>query len=127
MPAGYQLFHLAIEKREQQRRDVCPVDVGVGHDDDALVAQVLVAVARSSSNTQRLHEIGKFLVLFEFPCGGAGDIENLSTQGEDRLSGAVAGLFGGAAGGVTLDKENFGSGLRIGAAVGEFARKPQLA
>ena len=38
--------HLRIEEGDQQRGDVGAVDVGVGHDDDALVAQVLFADIR---------------------------------------------------------------------------------
>ena len=36
-----QLRHLAIEEREQQRADVAAVHVRVGHDDDAVIAQLL--------------------------------------------------------------------------------------
>ena len=32
--------HLAVEERQQQRADVRAVDVGVGHDDDAVVAEL---------------------------------------------------------------------------------------
>ena len=35
-----QLGHLAVEEGEQQRADVRAVHVGVGHDDDAVVAQL---------------------------------------------------------------------------------------
>ena len=40
MPAGDQLRHLAIEEGQQQRGDMRAVDIGVGHDDDALIAQI---------------------------------------------------------------------------------------
>ena len=33
--------HLPIEQRQQQRADVRAVDVGVGHDDDAVIAQLV--------------------------------------------------------------------------------------
>jgi hypothetical protein len=36
-----QLRHLPVEERQQQRADVRAVDVGVGHDDDAVVAQLV--------------------------------------------------------------------------------------
>ena len=36
-----QLLHLAVEEREDQRADVRAVDVGVGHHDHAVVAQLL--------------------------------------------------------------------------------------
>ena len=38
--ALHQLGHLAVEEGQQQRADVGAVDVGVGHDDDAVVAQL---------------------------------------------------------------------------------------
>ena len=41
------------------------VDVGVGHDDDLVVAQIVVAVARAGAAAERLHEIGELLVLRE--------------------------------------------------------------
>ncbi len=36
--ARHQLRHLAVEQRQQQRPDVRPVDVRVGHHDDLAVA-----------------------------------------------------------------------------------------
>ena len=38
-----QAGHLAVEEGHQQRGDMRAVDVGVGHDDDALVAQLVLA------------------------------------------------------------------------------------
>ena len=46
MAALDQLRHLLVEEGDEQRGDVGAVDVGVGHDDDALVAEVVVAIAR---------------------------------------------------------------------------------
>jgi hypothetical protein len=40
VPAPDQLGHLPEEERQQQRADVAPVHVGVGHDDDPPVAQL---------------------------------------------------------------------------------------
>ncbi len=42
-----QLWHLPVEECDQQRGDVGAVDVGVRHDDDLLVAQIVVAIVRS--------------------------------------------------------------------------------
>ena len=55
--------HLLIEERDQQRGDVRAVDVGVGHDDDALVAQVVVVVLGAGADAERQDEIGEQLVL----------------------------------------------------------------
>ena len=43
-----ELRHLPVEEREEQRPDVAAVDVGVGHQDDLVVAELLdVEAARS--------------------------------------------------------------------------------
>ena len=44
VPALDQLGHLPVEEREQQRADVRAVDVRVGHDDDAVIAQLVGVV-----------------------------------------------------------------------------------
>ena len=49
--ALYQLGHLAIEEREQQRADMGAIDVGIGHDDDAVVAQLLGVVVLLANAT----------------------------------------------------------------------------
>ena len=41
VPALDELLHLAVEEGEDERADVRAVDVGVGHDDDPVVAQLL--------------------------------------------------------------------------------------
>ncbi len=41
MAAIDQLPHLAVEQRQQQGADVGAVDVRIGHDDDAVVAQLV--------------------------------------------------------------------------------------
>ena len=51
-----QLPHLAEEKRHQERSDVRAVHVGVGHDDDALIAQLVVVVIDTTTAAQRLHQ-----------------------------------------------------------------------
>ena len=58
-----ELRHLAIEEGDEQRGDVGAVDVGVGHDDDPVVAEVVVAVAGAGADAERLDEVGELLVL----------------------------------------------------------------
>ena len=74
------------------------VDIGVGHDDDLLVAQVLVAIMRARPAAERLDEIGELLVLRELVLAGAGHVEDLAAQRQHRLRRAVARLLGRAAG-----------------------------
>ncbi len=51
-----ELGHLPVEEREEQRPDVAAVDVGVGHQDDLVVAELLdveAAARRSRSRAPR--------------------------------------------------------------------------
>ena len=103
------------------------VDVGVGHDDDLVVAQILVAIVHAGAAAERLHQVGELLVLRELVLAGAGDVEDLSAQRQHGLAGAVARLLGRAAGRVALDDEDLRA-LRGGVgAVGELAGQAQLA
>src|ERR1700755_1116094 len=95
------------------------VDVGVGHDDDARIAQILFAVLRQRAGADRLHQVGELGIGGELVLGGGGDVEDFSAQREDSLGLAVARLLGAAAGRVALDDEQFGAfGGGIGA-IGE--------
>ena len=85
-----QLRHLAIEERHQQRGDVGAVDVGVGHDDDPLVAQPLVAVVGAGAAAQRLDEVLRSPGSRAACRRGAGHVQDLAAQRQDRLGLAVA-------------------------------------
>jgi len=57
------------------------VDIGVGHDDHALVTQLLFAERVAGAAAQRLDEIGELLVTAQLVRGGAGDVEDLPRNG----------------------------------------------
>ena len=69
--AGDQARHLAEEERHQQAGDVGAVDVGIGHDHDALIAQAVDVEALAATAAQRL---GKLLVGPLTLRRGAGDV-----------------------------------------------------
>ena len=113
--AFHQLGHLAVEEGQEQGADVGAVHVGVGHDDDAVVAQlgnieVVVAGAATGladagaqSGDQRENFVaGEQLLVARFF-----HVQNLAAQRQDRLELAVATLLGGATGGVALDNVDF--------------------
>ena len=81
------------------------VDVGVGHDDDTRVAQILFTVMRERSAANRLHQVGKLRVRGQLFLAGGGDVEDLAAQRQHGLVLAVARLLGAAAGRVALDDE----------------------
>ena len=103
------------------------VDIGVGHDDDAVVAQILVAVFRAGAAAQRLDQVGDLLVGRQLVAAGAGDVEDLAAQRQHGLHGAVARLLGRAAGRIALDDEDFRARCRVLRAVGQLAGKAKLA
>ena len=100
------------------------VDVGVGHDDDAVVAQlgdveIVLADAGAEGGDQGADLLGgEHLVEARLL-----DVENLALQRQDRLELAVAPLLGRAAGRVALDQVQFAQGRVLLLAVGQFARQ----
>jgi hypothetical protein len=125
--AGDQFGHFAVEKGQQQRGDMGAVDIGVGHDDDALITQRTGVVFRAGAAAQGLHQIAELLVLLQLARRGGGHVQDLAAQGQDRLGGAVARLLGAAAGAVAFHQENLGTRRRVVAAIGQLARQAQLA
>src|SRR5262249_50881457 len=98
-----QVAHLAEKKRQEQRTDMAAVDIGVGHDDDAVIArlrglEILAADAGAERLDQRA-DLGRGQHLVE---AGALDIEDLAFERQDRLEAAVAALLRRAAGAVSL-------------------------
>ncbi len=85
------------------------IDVGIGHDDDALVAKILLAVFRPRAATERLYQVGDLLVGGKLFAAGTADVEDLAAERQDRLVGTVAPLFGRSACRVALDDEEFGA------------------
>ncbi len=125
--AADELRHLLVEEGDQQRGDVRAVDVGVGHDDDALVAQVLFPVFAAGAAAERLDQVADLLVGAQLFATGAGDVEDLAAQRQDGLVGAVARLLGRAASRIPFDDEKFRTFGCVLRAVGKLAGQAQLA
>ena len=121
-PSLHQLRELPVEEREQQRADVGAVDVGVRHDDDLVVAELLdvevVADSAADGGDERLH----FLVLEHLVEPGALDVEDLAADRQDRLRHRVARRLALAARAVALDDEQLRLLRVLRRAVGELAR-----
>ena len=116
------LLHLTEEKGEQQRSDVQPVHVRVGHDDDLVVAESAdVLVLLADAGAERGNDHLEFLVLDHFVEACLLDIENLSPERQDCLVPPVPSLFGGAAGGVALHQIEFAASRIPLLAVGKFS------
>ena len=115
---------MAEEEREQQRADVAAVDVGIGHQDDLAVAQLRrIEIFLRNARAERGDHGANFFVRQHLVVARLFDVENLSLERQDRLEAAIAPLLGGAAGGLSLDQEQFAT-LRLAfGTVGEFAGK----
>ena len=98
------------------------VDVGVRHDDDLVVAQLLgVELFVADAGAERGDQRADLLAAQHLVEAGALDVEDLAAQRQHGLEFAVAALLGGAAGAVALDDEQFGLGRIALLAVGELA------
>ena len=125
MPLVDQLGHVAKEKGQQQRGNVRAVDVGVGKDDYAVVAQVgevkMLADAAAQCRDDGLH----LSVLENAIQPGALGVEDLAAKREHSLKPAVTALLGAATRAVALDDEQLGPlGVAL-RAVGQLARQGQ--
>ena len=99
--------HLAEEERQQQRADVRAVDVGVGHDDDLVVAQlreVELAPSTPAPSAVMMVRISSFASTLSMRAFSTFRILPLKRQ--DGLEAPVAALLGRAAGRVALDEED---------------------
>ena len=113
--------HVAEEERQQQRPDVRAVDVGVGHDDDLVVADLPGVEVRRDPRSERRDEgpdLGRGEHLVE---PRLLDVQDLAAQRQDRLGAAVAAHLGRAAGRVALDDEELGERGILLLAVGQLA------
>ena len=102
------------------------VHVGVGHDDDPFVAQVVFDELIADAGPQGFDQITQFLVGLYLVGRGAGDVQDLAAKRQHRLGLAVAARFRRAAGGIALDQKDFrafGGGM---GAIGQFPRQAQL-
>src|SRR3989441_538842 len=98
--------HVAEEEREEQRPDGGAVHVGVGHQDDLVVAQLReVAVVRADAGAHGRDEQPDFVVGQDLVVARLLRVDDLAAQGQHGLRLAVAALLGRAAGRVALDQE----------------------
>ena len=101
--ARHQLGHLAIQQRQQQRADVRAVHVRVGHDDQAVVAQLVDIEIGADAGAQGRDQRGDLLAGDEAVKTRLLDVEHLAAQGQDGLELAVAALLGRTACRIALD------------------------
>ncbi len=98
------------------------VDVGVGHQDDAVVAQLVrVVLVAADAGTERGDQRADLVGGQHAVEAGAFHVEDLAAQRQHRLVLAVAALLGRATCRVTLDDEQFRQCRILFLAVGQLA------
>ena len=82
------------------------VNVGIGHDDDAVIAELVWIIflapdATAHGGDQGAHLLGRNHAIKT--C--AFHIQNFALQGQDGLGATITALLGGTASGIALDDE----------------------
>ena len=102
--------HKPEEEGQQQGSDVGAVHVGIGHDDDFMIAQ-LVRVKLLPDACPQGGDHGAELVVAVDPVGpGLFHVQHLAPQRQDGLEAGIPALGGGAPCGVALHDVNFREG-----------------
>src|SRR5262249_56580860 len=98
-----QLAHLPVEERQQQGADVRAVDVGVRHDDDAVIPQLLDGeiLGADPGSERRDHRLDRVAAQHLVEACLL-DVQDLAPDRQNRLELAIPTLLRRAAGGITL-------------------------
>ena len=102
------------------------INVGIGHDDDAFITQIVGVAVLARPTTKRELKVGDFIVGANFVGGGGCDVEDFAAYRQYRLRLAVTRLLCAAACAVAFDDEQFGAGGIIGSAIGQLAGQAYL-
>ena len=110
-----ELGHLAVEEGQEQRADVGSVDIGVGHDDDLVVAEILdlegpLALPGSDSGADGGDHRPDFVVLQHLVETSLLDVDEFTADRKDGLELSIAPLLGRATCRVALNDVQLGVG-----------------
>src|SRR3989337_161137 len=118
-------WHVAIKKCEKQRTDMRAVDVGVGHDNDLVIAQFFeVEIVNSNSTAKGRNHRADLLVLQDLFQPRFFYVQNFTADRQDRLEPAVAARLSRASRRVSLNDVYFTEGRVFLLTVGQLAGQP---
>ena len=119
-----QLWHLPIEKGQKQGPDVRAVDIGISHQNDAVIAQFFRFVfIFANAGSERGYQSGNGFAGNEFLETGLFHIEYFAAQGKNCLKFPVTPLLGRSAGGISFDEVKLGKCRVFFLAVCQFSRQ----
>ncbi len=94
MPILNKLTRMAEKESEQQRPDVCPVHVGVSHNDDFMITQLADIPLGVYASTQGSDESAYLIVVQNLGYALSFYIQNLALQGKNGLNLTISPLLG---------------------------------
>src|SRR5579862_4970727 len=117
------LRHVPIEERQQQRADVRPVHVGIGHEDHFVVAALVEREFLGNTGADRGDDRADLLVAEHLVFARLLDVQDLALDRQDGLKVTVAAGLRAAAGRLALDDEQLALRRVLLRAVRELARQ----
>src|SRR3989344_7492959 len=114
---------MPVEKRKQERANVCAVDVGICRDDYFVVAQLPDIENVAYRGAERDDEILYLLAREHFVEPGAFNIQNFATKRQYCLNAPIAPHLGGATGRISLDDKKLRLLRRFALTIREFTRE----
>ena len=126
VPALDQVAHLSIEERQQERADVRPVDVGVGHDDDLVVPRLVRVEVFADPGTESGDDRLDLRARQHAVDPRSLDVQDLAANRENRLGLTRSALLRGSTSRITLDDEELTLGRVALLAVRELARQAEI-
>ena len=97
--------HVAVEKCEQKRRNVVAVAVGIGEQDDFVVAQVVERAIFAEGAPEGVCDVAELAVLEDFVRSGRFGVEDFAAQWQYGLNSTIAALFCRSAGRIAFDNK----------------------
>ena len=116
-----QRAHIAEEEGQHQRADMRAVHIGIGHDEDLMVADFANIKLVADAGAQRGHDGHQLVVAVDAVRAGLFDVQHLAPQRQDGLNVGVTAHLGRAACRIALHDKQFGLGGVFFVAVGQLA------
>ena len=118
-----QRAHEAEQQGQQQHANVRAVDVGIGHQHDLVITQLVDVEVVIDAGAQRRDDCLDLLVRPDAVDARLLDVQDFASQRKDRLGPRVAAALSGATCRVALHDENFALFGVLRAAVRQLARQ----
>ncbi|MBT9161453.1 MAG: hypothetical protein DDT26_02759 [Dehalococcoidia bacterium] len=107
MAIGDELWHIAEEEGKQQGTNMRAINIGIGHDDDAVIAKLgkieLRTITGSDTCPQSNDEGTDFIVRHHLLRANLLHIEDLSLEWQYGLEASISSLLGRTTGRISLD------------------------